>query len=442
MHRVLFEYEMHPTTWVYLSSLLTIGIYFKFHRFFSVRNLDLIGLILFAPGLLLVARGYGPLGYVWLFAIGGFFLVRLIFDPAMVRRPLLEPNLNASGLTFTGACFLAFMIANVFAAELTESDREGARRWEQLLSRKVEDSKASADNQHGPGYPFFYAFADLPRRLLTSPDESDQAQQRLFLTATARVTAILGHFAIVIGLVLIGYRHFGNIQTGVAAATLYLILPYTTQMTARVDHVIPGAMVTWAAVFYRLPMLSGMFLALAAGAIYYPLFLLPLWCTFYWQRGLVRFLVGVLLTLAVIALSLVFTSDSLSSFIAQASHLVGSSEWTSDSRESFWAAFGLADYYRIPVVAAFLTLVAGLALWPPQKNLGTLLSGSAAVMLATQYWKAHEGGLYMAWYLPLLVLIIFRPNLEDRLALTTVSEKWGLAGLGARFSRLWTRNNA
>ena len=33
-----------------------IAVYFKFRRFWSVRNLDLVGLILFAPGLLLVLQ--------------------------------------------------------------------------------------------------------------------------------------------------------------------------------------------------------------------------------------------------------------------------------------------------------------------------------------------------------------------------------------------------
>ena len=41
---------MTATTWVYLSSLIMIAVYFKFRRFWSVRNLDLVGLILFAPG--------------------------------------------------------------------------------------------------------------------------------------------------------------------------------------------------------------------------------------------------------------------------------------------------------------------------------------------------------------------------------------------------------
>jgi len=65
-----------------------------------------------------------------------------------------------------------------------------------------------------------------------------------------------------------------------------------------------------------------------------------------------------------------------------------------------------------------------LALWPAQKNLGTLLSCSAAVMLGSQFWHANHGGVYMAWFLPLLLLTVFRPNLEDRVADTAVTEGW------------------
>ena len=72
MQQILFEYEMHPTTWVYLSSLMIIGIYFKFHRLLSVRNLDLLGLIAFSPGLAAWSRmGSRQLGYNWLFVVGG-----------------------------------------------------------------------------------------------------------------------------------------------------------------------------------------------------------------------------------------------------------------------------------------------------------------------------------------------------------------------------------
>ena len=42
---------MQPTTWAYLASLLVIALYFKFNRIWSVRNWDLVGLILLAPAL-------------------------------------------------------------------------------------------------------------------------------------------------------------------------------------------------------------------------------------------------------------------------------------------------------------------------------------------------------------------------------------------------------
>src|SRR5688572_20891150 len=58
MSEILFHYQkVHPATWVYLSSLLMIGLFFKFNRFWSVRNADLILLILLSPGLLLVNFG-------------------------------------------------------------------------------------------------------------------------------------------------------------------------------------------------------------------------------------------------------------------------------------------------------------------------------------------------------------------------------------------------
>jgi hypothetical protein len=85
---------------------------------------------------------------------------------------------------------------------------------------------------------------------------------------------------------------------------------------------------------------------------------------------------------------------------------------------------GWAPVYRYPVLAAFVALCGSLAIWPAQKSLGTLLSCSAAVMVATQFWHGYGGGLYLAWYLPLLLLTIFRPNLEDRVALNVVGEHW------------------
>ena len=85
-----------------------------------------------------------------------------------------------------------------------------------------------------------------------------------------------------------------------------------------------------------------------------------------------------------------------------------------------WAFF--STNYRIPVIALFMVTVFGLLIWPSRKSLANLLSCSALVMLGAQFWMGHEGGLYMGWFLPLLILTLFRPNIEDKVAESVVIE--------------------
>ena len=426
MNDVLFEYNLHPTTWVYLSSLMTIGIYFKFRRFWSVRNLDLIGLIAFAPGLLLIARepGLKEIGYVWLAVVGTFYVIRLLIDPMMVRRPLLEPNLSVDGLTFTGVALLVFLVGNVVTTQLTESDQEGARRMDMILARQITPDELRNIAQHGPGYPLFHIFSTYSNEALV-PDASAAAvpvpHRALLRAVVTRSSVILGHLAIVIGIVLIGYRHFDNLHTGMAVAALYLLLPYTSQMTSRVDHVVPAALLVWSVEAYRRPVVAGILLGLAGGLICYPLFLLPLWCSFYAQRGLFRFLSGVVGALLFLALTLIPISSDPAAFFDHLGTMFGSGAWRLDTAAGFWLDH--EPVYRIPLFVAFLTGCFAFVLWPAQKNLGTLLSCSAAIMLGVTFWYDPGTGVYhMAWFLPLLLLTIFRPNLEDRVALVAVRE--------------------
>jgi hypothetical protein len=342
-----------------------------------------------------------------------------------------------------------FLLANVItkpaveggrrSMESVEGDPRRMERWEDAFYVPP----AGHPNQHvqyGPGYPPFFALADLSSRPSASPaaGPTGQSRQRLLRNVVTRTTAILGHLAVLIGLILIGYRHFGSARTGVAAASLYLLLPYTAQFTGRIDHVIPGALLVWAVVAYRRPLVAGILLGLAAGAIYYPLFLLPLWCSFYWRRGLVRFLVGAVLVLTLLTASLAWTSSHLHPFSDQVQKMFGGTNPWLANGEGFWTFHDQAQAYRTPIMAAFFVLSVSLAIWPAQKNLGTLLSCSAAVLLGTQFWHAHYTGIYMDWYLPLLILTIFRPNLEDRRALTAVREVhlfrngWGWPALRRR----------
>ena len=465
MQEILFEYKLNPTTWAYLSALITVAVYFMFRRFWSVRNLDLIALIAFSPGLLLLYHGLTrdmvdlqEFGHIWLFGVSAFFLIRLLLDAIMVRRPLLEPNLSAGGLAFTCVALLVFLIANIIANHpqrpigpndlaAPSSDQDGRP----VRSPRLEDAlpRPEATGQIGPGYPPFYYLAGYeatpggsdrrpaPEADAAGPDrdnanrdnasgaetpEPEAYRRAMVREATQKTIAVFAHLAVVVGLVLIGYRHFDNFHTGVAVASLYLLTLYTSQMVGRIDHVLPAALLVWAVQFYRRPAVAGLLVGLAGGVIYFPLYLLPLWCSFYWRRGLIRFAIGVVAAFLLLVLLLAFSPEGLGSFASQLRQTFGWMNPLEAKLVGFWEYHEAQKVFRIPVLAAFVALCGSLALWPAQKNLGTLLSCSAAVMVGTQFWQAQYGGLYMGWYLPLVLLTIFRPNLEDRVAQSAVGE--------------------
>ena len=88
--------------------------FFKFNRALSIRNVDLIGLILFAPGLLAVEYGgfkanfdAQQLGYVWLFVITGLFIIRMLVILSWFGGRCWI-NLNSGGLIFLGISLLVF----------------------------------------------------------------------------------------------------------------------------------------------------------------------------------------------------------------------------------------------------------------------------------------------------------------------------------------------
>jgi hypothetical protein len=440
MNEILFRYEqVAPTTWAYLSSLLAIALYFKFSRFWSVRNLDLLVLILLAPGLLLVQYGMDQrfpnerteliehIGYIWLFAVNGCLLLRLLLDAAMVRRPLLEPNLSAGGLTFLGISLYLFLMGNIITGTPGATDVAGSQRADQLQNLEASQNELNTLQTHGPGFPLIYLLPHISTQSLLGEQAEDIERVpdtpvfsvRKVNVVTAQVMAILSQLAIVLGMVLIGLRHFDNIRAGIAAATFYLLLPYTAMWTGAVTHALPAALLVWAVLLYRRPFLSGAMLGLAFGTIYYPLFLLPLWISFYWQKGVVRFLLGFAATVAVLVVTLVFTSSDTTMFLDALKQMFGVQFPVAENLRGAWQFWNTV--YRYPIIAAFIGLAISFVIWPAQKNLATLMSCSAALMLGTQFWHAHTGGgVALAWYLPLLLLTVFRPNLEDRVATAVV----------------------
>ncbi|MGF1579542.1 MAG: hypothetical protein ACFCD0_09280, partial [Gemmataceae bacterium] len=138
----------NATTWFYFSFLVAMALFFKFSRPFTIRNLDILTIFLFVPGLLLIMEGKNesvqPLpseeiakqaslvvsaapdpmgtpvtnvtrvstvrnppsnyagvikwaGYQLVLSCAGYFIFRCVLDLIFVRRPAISANLDFGG---------------------------------------------------------------------------------------------------------------------------------------------------------------------------------------------------------------------------------------------------------------------------------------------------------------------------------------------------------
>jgi hypothetical protein len=421
MNGTIFNYFtiQLPTTatWVYFSALLAAALFVKFSRLLSIRNWDVFTLFLFAPGFLLLESHLADRwGYGWLLCVSGYFLLRCVADLTLVRRPVLSPNLNLSGLACLGGALFASLI------------------WVGVQQpRTVSDPGDSAPS------PIDEV---LVKTLPQTPGEVGGFTVPI---GTARALALLCHLSVVVGLVLIGWKHFGDIHSGMAAAAFYLLLPYTYMLTpnstlglGRWDHVWPMAWMVWAVFCYRRPILAGIFLGVAAGGVLFPILTLPVWLSFYWKRGAGRFsaafLLSAVLTLAIAAGVLwarYWTQDWHS-----AETLARWQPWLAPPTDARGVWQGVFWVYRLPVFIAYAAFVVTTLFWPTPKNLAHVLALSAAVLIGIQFWCADNGGVYVLWYMPFLLLLVFRPNLSA--AQPPTREDW-LNRLGRRCTQGFLR---
>ncbi len=409
MEAILRGYDVNGPTWFYLSSLLILAVFYRFNRVWSIRNFDLFLLLSLSPGLLFVGAPTfdSSFGYVWLFAASGVILLRLWFDPVLTRRPRLEQNLNPAGLAFLCLSAVAFLTTKIITEEPHSSAVATVRRADDLLKRHdtapVEENgdPLEAVSEAGEKPSPTGTLIGVPVRTLAGGVEQ----------VAARWLAVVAHGAVLLGLIFVGRWHFSDSNMGLAMATLYLLLPCTAFDASRVNHVLPAAFVVWAIAFHSRPLVAGCLIGLACGTLFFPAFLLPIWLAFYWKRGAFRFAAALIVVGAVLLGSLALTSADSFSFTRQT---LGSIDWSvlkfqSEEGVGFWSLYDPA--YRIPVFSSFLVMLMVLSIWPLEKNLEHLLSHSAAVIVATQFWYPQKGGVYILWYLPVLLLIIFRPRL-------------------------------
>jgi len=197
-------------------------------------------------------------------------------DLALVSRPALSPNLNLGGLIWLGA---ALFVSLIYVAVTNPVDAGEAAVVSPVPVTKAEQQLEKVGEQ------------------VSGRPVADEEDSRAIRTWVGRSLAVVCHLAIVLGLVFIGYRHFQDLHAGVAAATFYLLLPYTYLLlpftrlhVGQWHHIWPMVLLIWAIASYRRPTVAGLLLGLASATVYVPLFTLPVWISFYLRRGLGRFL--------------------------------------------------------------------------------------------------------------------------------------------------------
>jgi hypothetical protein len=331
------------------------------------------------------------LGYLLLLCGTAYFLVRVFFDLALVRRPALVPNLNLAGLAWlAGALFVCLTAAAFRPVELPPE-----------LPRFTQSGDSASKELEAVGRES--AVLDRVQRAF---------EARLW---ASRILAMMCHLAVVVGLIFIGCRHFQDPTAGMAAATFYLMLPYTGLYVGQLHHVWPTALLVWAVATYRMPRMAGMLLGCGAGTVFFPVLLFPLWLAFYRNRGGAHFVTGfVILALCCLAITggLLWLENDLGPILGETLTHSDWQPWRVPTSEGFWT--GVHWAYRIPVFIAFCAMMVAIVLWPASKNLAHLLALSAAVLIGVQFWYSDHGGVYVLWYLPLLLLLVFRPNMSDR----------------------------
>ncbi|VTR95363.1 Uncharacterized protein OS=Planctomyces brasiliensis (strain ATCC 49424 / DSM 5305 / JCM 21570 / NBRC 103401 / IFAM 1448) GN=Plabr_4086 PE=4 SV=1 [Gemmata massiliana] len=401
-------------TWFYFSLFLTVALFFQFTRLLSIRNLDLLMLFLLVPGFLIlqeaskfdaVSRSLGSeeltrravrertLGYAWLLVGSLYWFVRAIVDTALVRRPPVTANLNTPGLAWLALALFVGLTAVAVrrTPDQANQERVGTRP---VTIEQVQETATAVVQQ-------------------AQSTNGHQASAVTVQFWAERGLAMICHAAVLIGLLMIGWRHFGDITTGVAAAALYTLVPYTAYHIGQFYHVWPTAFLVWAIFCYRRPMLAGWLLGLAAGSAVFPALLFPLWFGFFSRRGAARFGLAFLLasasSIGVTALVLMIDGPT-GQGIVSALNLTHWKPWAPPTTESIWSGTHWA--YRLPLFVLFIGFLVSATIWPTRKNLSHLIAQSAAILVGIQFWHADRGGLYVLWYLPLLLLIVLRPNLS------------------------------
>ena len=353
-----------------------------------------------------------------LIALAVLLVVRLLFDESLTRRPRLDQNLNPAGLTFLCIPAFAILACGVFLKPAPVTTVKAIEHGRALLQRREVEVKRTDVTSEVPaptetliaagGAAMAQLSGTLPNSVSVNTGETRHTE-----LLVARILVVVAHLVVILGLLYIGRQHFASFQLGIAMSCLYLLLPCTAANVHKLSHVLPAACLIWAIASYRKPTVAGVLLGLACGTLFFAVFLLPLWAVFYGRKGAIRFGVSVLGVVVVLATCLMMISGDADSFY---NRVVTSTNWTvyrllDDTLTVSPTSVGQL-FIRIPMAAIFFVMLTAMTVLPRPRNLENLLANSTALVVAAQMWYPEDIGTYVQWYMPLFLLVVFRPRLD------------------------------
>lgn len=431
---------------VWFAAAVTLLAVFPFRRLFRMQSLDLLVLLAVFP-LSLVVWEHRFETFLALFALSGYLLVRCVWRSFRGAEGVEPPNLRSAALA---GMLVVVAAAHVQAVFTRGPDDSGI--WTvfggQYLWRhgKLPYGRIGEGGTYGP---VLYGLAAPLTHVLPPTAPADKPGERLVVDRRnfervgyrncdflpAKVLALVFDVLLLAGLIGIG-RQACCWNVGLALALVYAVNGLTIQRDLLfVSHLAPTACVVLAIAARRFPAVSGTLLALGAGVLFWPAFLIPTWFAYFARLGrgpLIR-CGGAILVVGVATLAAVhFYTEPLEDrgplqvFVDSTwGHQEGGGPY-SHSEFGLWGQWiarnpdhaatitNVKRTVRWLYAALCLALPAMLYLRRRPMTPHALLGISAALALGLQFWKTHGGGLYTGWYFPLAIATLLIPQTESK----------------------------
>lgn len=444
-----------PAGALWLGLLTAFMVFGDSAKWSGPRNRSLLALLAMSP---LLARIFGfsdaPRALALVFTL--VFLLTAAYaawGARLALRPQVtvwKPNLGRASLRVLVAFLIVLNAVVVFGRAPDDAGiftNLGAQRWRETGILPYADPLLKGPD--APAYgaaatygPVLYAVHVPFQRLLLAPRNPPDANPKnpgyRWPPVLATQLACFAFYVMGLASLFAIVRRVAGPDVALGAVALYASSPYVLGLggsqyvitgLAYVSHIAPSALMLAALAVLDRPIISGALLAAAAGALFYPAFVFPLW--FGWllvnRMGALRFAAGFAITAAIIALVVMWfvrapDARTAVSLVVESTleHQEGLGPRAyGASSFSFWGTHpGLAAVWQRPLLGqtslfkptfvaySFLVVSAFFLSWTRPRSIAQLSGFTAMLTAAVQLWKTHATGSYVEWYYPFLLVAL------------------------------------